>query len=512
MAVNFASGIAAAAASNGSSPTGAATTILVAGGVIVIVIVVAILRALWGIACVVTNHHSANVGPIRHAARREQASPSTTVDVGWPMYWPTQTRADIAAVINREGGAWHAQMRPLRRMIGRIPWVFRWIFIIVDISLEAASLVVYVLFAIAYTAIALIVGIVVGMVSLAARIAARWWEKAVIWRRSAEAACHVADCYAVSPRAVYVCPTCDARHRDIRPDRHGGLWRRCRCNTLLPTTTLRAARAHEARCQRCDTVLASRSGTIRSVRLATLGGPSAGKSAWMFAGIGTHRAETARHRHAEVVGRGDDFKAGFRAVQARNAPAADHSGLPAGFTVQVGKGGRAVLAHIFDASGAQLADQAARDELAYFYEAHGLLFAVDPLSIPAVSERLGAGALPTHASPEHPEVAYQQVVNRIRDGGVDLAKLQLAVVVTKCDLLRDAGIEVAADTDGVKEWLRFAGLGNLVNGAEMSFGSTGWFSAVSLGPVPVTSPYNAGHAFDWLLQAHGVKSVLGRRA
>jgi hypothetical protein len=392
-----------------------------------------------------------------------------------------------------------------------MPWVFRWIFVIIDIPLEVASLAVYILFAVAYTAAALIAGTVVGLVSFAVRSAVRSWETAVLRHRAAEAACHVADCYAVSPRAVYVCPTCDARHRDIRPGGQGGLWRRCRCNTLLPTTTLRAARGHVARCQRCDSVLASRAGTIRSLRLATLGGPSAGKSAWMFAGVGAYRADLPSHSHAEVVGRREDFEAGLRAVHSRNAPAADHAGLPEGFTVEIGKGGRAVLANIFDASGAQLADQVVGDELAYFYEAHGLVFAVDPLSIPTVAERLGADAPTAEVPLEHPEVAYQQVVNRIRDGGVDLARLRLAIVVTKCDLLRDAGMEVAADSDGVREWLRSLGLGNLVNGAEMSFGSAGWFSAASLGPVPTGSPYSAGRAFEWLLGTRRIKSS-GRQA
>lgn len=501
-----------AVSSNGARTTDVSSVIRVFGLLISIIVFLAIIRAVWVVACVLTNHNSANVGPVRYARRREQIRSSKIPDLAWPTYWPTQTWADVATVVARESKAWHGQMQSLRQMIGRVPLIFRWILIILEIPLEVASLLVYVFCGTAYAAIALFVGTVLGTVSFVVRVTARSWEKTVLRLRSAEAACHVPDCYAVNPRAVYVCPTCGTRHRDIRPDRYGGLWRRCRCNALLPTTTLRAARRHEARCQQCDAVLAPCSGVIRSVRLAIVGGSSTGKSSWFFAGIGAHIAENVQHFHAEVVGRGDDFEHGFRAVRSRQAPATDHSSLPEGFIVRVGKGRRAIMVHIFDASGAQLSDPAIEDRLAYFYVAHGLVVVVDPMSIPAVARQIRrtAGSLP--ASAENPEVAYQPMVNRIRDGGIDLARLQVAVVVSKCDLLREAGVEIAADSEGVRDWLRSVGMGNLVNGIEMSFGLVGWFGVVSLGPVPIASPYSAGRVFDWLLQAHGVTSMLERKA
>jgi hypothetical protein len=145
------------------------------------------------------------------------------------------------------------------------------------------------------------------------------------------------------------------------------------------------------------------------------------------------------------------------------------------------------------------------DSLGFLGHSHGLVYVIDPYSIGTLRRYL-----PTrggrHASPvvADPEAAYGEVVERLRDSGVSAGQQQLAVIVSRADLLQAAGMELPADSDLIAEWLMEAGAHNLVLSARREFAETRFFAVASQlrGYGGADDP---GTPLRWLLRSHGVR-------
>lgn len=107
---------------------------------------------------------------------------------------------------------------------------------------------------------------------------------------------------------------------------------------------------------------------------------------------------------------------------------------------------RAVTLTLYDTAGENF-DRAetVRQMVKYLRVASGIIFLIDPLQVPAVRESLPSGVpLPDVDRMAGPEVIIGRVLQELEHGrvvtGEGLLDTPIAVVLTKCDVLRDAGL------------------------------------------------------------------------
>ena len=95
-------------------------------------------------------------------------------------------------------------------------------------------------------------------------------------------------------------------------------------------------------------------------------------------------------------------------------------------------------------------------------------------------------------------------MNRLRGYGVPVRAQRLAVVVSKVDLLRKAGVEVPVTPDAIADWLTENGVHNLVMAARLEFAEVRYF-AVASQDASASRADDPGIPLRWLLAVHGVK-------
>ncbi len=169
------------------------------------------------------------------------------------------------------------------------------------------------------------------------------------------------------------------------------------------------------------------------------------------------------------------------------------------------------MLHLFDAAGELFEDQQQNADLHYLDRARGLVFVLDPFSIPEVRVRMTAAGqgVPIAATADL-EGAYQATVQRLRDHRVRTDRQRLAFVVSKADLL--LGLSVATDLDParadecVPPWLGDVGADNLVLAAGRDFRQVRYFLVSSMTADPRV-PDGALAPLRWLLA--GDRIVLG---
>lgn len=459
------------------------------------------------------------VTPETFRAEQVQRRPPPTghpePDLAWPVYVRRQAgadlgrvRADAAATMLRLARLWISVF--LREAHGSLRrW---WLFL----PLPALTLALLVATFLALAAGLLLLELVVragvvagllagGLLAGAIRLAETGWRTL----RGADASC--TSCYHVSDRPAYRCPGCSALHRDLRPGVLGVLVRSCACGTRLPTTVLLATWRLPAVCQRCGAEQRRGTAAQRVVRIPVFGDVSAGKTRYLYAALDALLAtagptlpidfpdQESRVRGEQAL---ELIRSGRDTVK---TPEAQRQGL----TCRIGTGATATTVHLFDAAGERFRDAAAHDELGFLATGHGLVYVIDPFAVGAVRDRLtgraeAADAL-AQAAGQDPELAYGEVLSRLRGGGVPARSQRLAVVVSRADLLDRYGIDVPTDDAGIAAWLHDVGLHNLVLAARREFAEVRFFGVASKRFTRTTVHTDAGAPLRWLLRSRGVR-------
>jgi hypothetical protein len=432
-------------------------------------------------------------------------------DRAWPSYFAGQATIDLAQV-------WRATSAVLTdgwRWIGRgvtggwalaIPALVvaspLWICVSVG-AYAAAGLIL--------TAGVLIM-LVLGVCWMAPTVLFRGLDRLIRKLRRASGSCPF--CYHVTELPTFTCPGCGWRHRDVRPGRLGGLWRRCGCGTLLPTTVLRMAHKTQPQCPRCESLLRDGGAVVTDIRLPVFGPVSAGKTRLVYTGllglrdqvsagggvldfVDEESQQTFEHAVALVGAGGDTVK----------TPA---DGLPHAITARVTLGRRRALLHMFDAAGEFYADRDDNSDLEFLDHAQGLVFVIDPFSIAWVRDQIGRSSGPDivrMANPAHgdPEGIYHVTARRLRDYGVATRKRRLAVAVVKADPLDRLPLASPLDAGHVRQWLVDAGLDNLVLSAERDFGEVAYFVTASLAGTRATDARSPARPVAWLCAGAGLE-------
>jgi hypothetical protein len=194
----------------------------------------------------------------------------------------------------------------------------------------------------------------------------------------------------------------------------------------------------------------------------------------------------------------------------------DASQPPAGITVRVSVNRHKALLHLFDAAGEFFSNREQNSELPFLGDAQGLVFVLDPFSVPAVADDLRGSLAPRldAAQPARtdPEQSYLVTAQWLRDQGVPLRRKPLAVAVVKADLLLGlppaAGLDQRSASADIERWLREKGLDNMLDGAERDFGEV-HFHLVSSVDISAegdgrAGPMSPARPLLWLLGRSGV--------
>jgi Double-GTPase 2 len=322
------------------------------------------------------------------------------------------------------------------------------------------------------------------------------------------------------PLPVYVCPSCNAEHRELVPGRWGIFRRECACEAVaLPTTVLGGRQRVPQRCP-SGHPMSGLIGYAETLRIALVAGPSAGKTTYLAAAMLEFEEMAAEKRlavdvleesssaYATVVG-------GLRKGELPQKT--QISGNPALLTEVQGDNRSRVL-YAYDVAGENYQGADAVRNLKFLQVPSGLVLLVDPFSIRRVAEEHAAelseardAVLP---SSEEPIRVLERTVAALTEGGADPKEIPVAVVIGKTDAFGiDKEIEELGRTggdNGVRAWLDHNGAGNFVRALEQEFKHVRWFGCSALGRLPEAGdkrpfqPSGATAPLLWLLSRSGV--------
>lgn len=451
-----------------------------------------------------------SITPSEYHAERVKAHPVATgqfgPDMAWPFYPLRQVRADLERVAAER-----------RARYGKLwKWPFSWFIWVLFAPVSVAALICL---AVAGLTTALLAALFALVMWACSGVTAAAFGVGVLLLRAAEGAWHARmrteascpHCYHVTLRPAYRCPGCQRLHRDVRPGRLGLFARRCACGTLLPTMVLRAAWHLEAVCQKCGKPLRAGSAALRDVRIPIFGDTSAGKTRFLYAGLDSLIDTTAR---ASVPFGFPDEESQDQAtvalglIRSGQDTVKTSQTLPTAVTCRLGSGAGSTLVHLFDTAGENYRDAQLHDSLGFLDRGHGLVYVLDPFSVGAIGDRMAGQNAPViemaHAAAGDPEIAYNEVVSRLRDSGVKAAEQRLAIVVSKADLLIAGGIEPPEDSAAIADWLNAMGVHNLVLSARREFAEVRYFTVASLA-AEARRGHDPGAPLRWLLASLGVR-------
>lgn len=433
-------------------------------------------------------------------------------DLVWPLYPFRQSRADVARVRRNVAANNAAVWRQPAR------WFFRdakgwWVVFPVPAVIVSFLALASVTSWCCYLVYALVTSVSAGASRAVLGPAAALLRTAERVRRArfrTDAAC--VRCFHVTTWPAYQCPTCLRLHHDVQPGRLGVLFRRCECGTHLPTGASRAAWRVTPVCKKCGAPLAAGAGAVRDIRVPVFGDISAGKTRFLYASLNSLVA-TAAQAKLDVTFPDKDSQEqadfGLGVIRSGRETAKTSTNGQVSLTVRLGAGRPSELVHLFDAAGEHFRSARRPDALRFLDDGQGLVYILDPFSIEAVQRQLGGIAVPevlrlARAAAGDPQLTYDEVASRLRDTGVPASRGRLAVVVSKNDLLRRAGLELPADSDAIAQWLWDNGLHNLVMSTRRDFAEVRFF-AVASQAVPPGGPDDPGRPLRWLLTTHGIR-------
>jgi hypothetical protein len=341
--------------------------------------------------------------------------------------------------------------------------------------------------------------------------------------RHTAAACM--NCLHVAEWPAYACPGCNQLHYDVLPGDLGTFHRKCgSCGATFPTLPSRAAWHARAVCKRaeCHQPLPEGAGAVRDVRVPVFGDMAAGKTRFLYASLNSLMLDLDR-AHVKYDYLDDNSRMlsdlNLKAIRAAENVQKTGEGPATAINLRLREGRHADFIHLFDAAGEQYSKPGNWDHehgnqgtsygsLRFLEDGQALAYVLDPFSIPRVhgqaTQHDQALVAQVQAAQKDPELSYTEVVNRLRGYGVPVKSQRLAVVVSKADLLRQAGVDVPTDSDAIAGWLAENEVHNLVMAARQEFAEVRYFAVASM-DASVSRVDDPGVPLRWLLAVHGVK-------
>jgi hypothetical protein len=331
------------------------------------------------------------------------------------------------------------------------------------------------------------------------------------------------NCHARTPLPEYFCPSCGRVHRRLVPSSYGILRRTCLCGTRLPATFFLQRGELQARCATCEGLLHRSHTEARKIFIPIVGGPAAGKSAFLFAAV-RRLIET----DLPALGLSASFleessQEGYQRVaeglDRGQTPTKTTEHLPTAFNLKLeSTRGAMRLLYLYDPAGEAFFD--GRDMILHRYQSYssGLVFLLDPFAILGVRRRFHEQieAARTELSPS--DMAVDDALARLLlnlEKNYTLAKTgridaPVAVVINKADAFSLEGTLGLAAGEAPSEALRRVlveqwEMGHLVHRLESRFVEVRYFLSSALGCMPGDEvdrfvPRGVSEPLLWLLR------------
>jgi Double-GTPase 2 len=372
--------------------------------------------------------------------------------------------------------------------------------------------------------------------ALAMLVAAILWslESVILSVRRIFLACP--HCYQRFWLPEYHC-ACGRLHKRLVPGSYGVIRRRCACGAQLPTLFFLGRDRIAAQCPNptCNHALPARIGSVRSLHVPVIGGPSAGKTSFFTAAMLEFQRLNQKGLTVQFTDESQRkaFERAASNFQAGREPDKTRETSPTAFLTHIRTSGkirkRERILYVYDPAGEIFQSHSGLGHQDYYSYTHGILFLIDPFSLPAVrlnlARQIQEAATLIRPCEEDPQDVYARVINtlRARSKQGSLASVRFAVVITKIDAFEmEARIRSAkpAGLDGmspqevlsrtIRQWLLEQGQGNIVTSVEQSFKTVRYFCCSSLGRMADGSA-SAFHStgvlqpLAWVMEGYGVR-------
>lgn len=216
-------------------------------------------------------------------------------------------------------------------------------------------------------------------------------DRLYLERKKIFTACH--ECKAKSLIPTYICPKCGAKHTNLTPGVYGILKRRCNCGEKLPTVFFNDRKNLEAECPNCGHKLTDRES--RPICIPIVGGRSVGKTAFITAFSKEFIESIAPQKGFDIEFYDDkkeeiykqitqDYITGSTRMTARPQDVNAASSVSFSFFVKHPDFSPERLVHIYDIAGEVFTDNNENEVQKQYEYCHGIVFIIDPFSIPSV--------------------------------------------------------------------------------------------------------------------------------
>jgi hypothetical protein len=424
-------------------------------------------------------------------------------DRAWPVYHPYQAKRDANAVIAQT-------KRTVKRAFG---WLFAHDFMPAWVAVLLPPFVGFAIGAWISTVVWYVVmgllGGVVYVIQQAGVLGYRWYDRLLLRRRRATLRC--AKCYRVTTTPSYRCSdaTCTTIHHDLRPGPLGIIHRRCGCGTSIPASVSGAAKHLVTVCPYCLQDVPKGSGTRRVLPVPVIGAVGAGKTQFLSCGVLElqSRVESLSGSLAPASPVAEAFlkAAATAVVSGQRVSKTAWEDRPEGVPLILAVNGREVEVQLMDAAGENFVDWERSQGLGYIDSSDVLLFILDPLALPKVTEQMRVakmdGIVPIAQG--DPEDAYASVVDRLRAEDVRLGSKSLAIVLTKVDVLHTLPGVASLDpseSGSIKSWLRSNGADGFIRRVDQDFKLVEYFAVDSFGTRDGHDPLHPVRVLDWVLR------------
>jgi len=303
----------------------------------------------------------------------------------------------------------------------------------------------------------------------------------------------------------YYCDKCGVVHKRLIPSSYGILHRICQCGQKLPATFFTDRGRLQATCSReaCKGLLHRGHVESRKLFIPIIGGPSVGKSAFLYSAIWQfveNELPSRRFTSKFLESRDENnYQTVTGQLKRGRVPNKTATALPSAFNIAVeGPPGQRVF-YLYDPAGEAFETAGALAEHKYYGFSSGCIFLIDPFSLPEVRRSYEAQLTEMGSAVKPGPSAVDDTLNRMvlsLEENFGLSKtgqavFPLAVVVSKIDAF-GLGKEivvppVAADgsrENSVRAWLRQTGQAGLVQKLEARFARVNYFACSALGRLP----------------------------
>jgi hypothetical protein len=254
------------------------------------------------------------------------------------------------------------------------------------------------------------------------------------------------NCHTRLHLPTYLCDRCGVEHPRLIPSSFGIIHHRCRCGQDLPCTLFANRGRLQSKCPNCVTMLSREHTESRKQFMPIVGGPSVGKSAYLFS-LCRHLHDVTATRLGMSAGLIDTHQANtYRQVidgmDRGRTPDKTVETMPKAFDILFRRSKRSDIAlYLYDPAGEAFLDSSSLVPHKFLGYLSGIILLVDPFAFAEIRFRYAAQLRAAEKSIRPSSANIDDIVARLiaameKDFGLspsEKVKSPLAVVINKVD-------------------------------------------------------------------------------